>query len=318
MTIHVGSFELLKTYIRPATRSTIQLDLSKIGGHSTSVEIINGRNPGPVLCLIAALHGDELNGIEIVRQVMQGIDPEIFCGVIVAVPVVNQEGYHHKTRYINGRNDLNRCFPGDQNGSSCQQVAYTLFTDVISHCDAVIDVHTGSSGRENLPQLRVDLSIEQNEVLSSGFRRLSVIQSNPPHGSLREASALSGIPALVMEIGGSLGVEPDKVLLGVEALQSLLGSVEMTAKMPFHAELQHIYYGGGWIRSEREGIFIAKAELGDVVQPGDILAEIIDPLLSTTHQVAAPLQCTILGRSHNQYVEQDTGLFRVGIERKTC
>ncbi|WP_163339102.1 succinylglutamate desuccinylase/aspartoacylase family protein [Desulfopila sp. IMCC35008] len=315
MTINVGSFELLNTHIRPATRCTIQLDLGKIGGHSTSVEIINGRNPGPVLCLTAALHGDELNGIEIIRQLMQGIDPEIFCGVIVAVPVVNQDGYHHKTRYVDGVGDLNRSFPGDQNGTCCQQMAYTLFTEVISHCDAVIDVHTGSSGRENLPQLRVDLSIKQNEVLSSGFSRLSIIQSNPPRGSLREASSLSGIPALVMEIGGSQGVEPEKVLLGVEALQALLGSIEMTAVPPFDPEFQRVYYGGGWIRSEREGIFIAKACLGDVVQAGDILAEIIDPLLSTTYRVEAPLHCTILGRSHNQYVGQGTGLFRVGIER---
>lgn len=315
MAFHVGSFELLNTHIRPATRCTIKLNLGTIGGHSTSVEIINGKNPGPVLCLVAALHGDELNGIEIVRKLMQGIDPEVFCGVIVAVPVVNQEGYHHNTRYINGGGDLNRCFPGDQDGTCCQQMAYTLFTEVISHCDAVVDVHTGSSGRENLPQLRVDLSIEQNEVLSSGFRRLSVIQSNPPHGSLREASALSGIPALVMEMGGSQGLEPDTVKLGVEALQALLGSIEMTAMQPFDLEFQHVYYGGGWIRSEREGIFIANARLGDVVQAGDILADIVDPLTSTTYQVVAPMPCTILGRSHNQFVEQGTGLFRVGIER---
>lgn len=315
MTIHIGSFELLNTHIRPASRCSIKLDLGEVGDHSTSVEIINGRKPGPVLCLTAALHGDELNGIEIVRQLMQGIDPERFSGVIVALPVVNQEGYHHKTRYINGGGDLNRCFPGDQNGTCCQQMAYTLFTKVISHCDAVIDVHTGSSGRENLPQLRVDLSVKKNEVLSSGFSRLSVIQSNPPHGSLREASALSGMPALVMEIGSSQGVEPDKVALGVEALQALLGSIEMTPMPPFETEVQRVYHGGGWIRSEREGIFIATARLGDTVQEGDILAEIKDPLLAKSYLVEAPLNCTILGRSHNQYVEKGTGLFRVGVER---
>lgn len=314
MSSHTRSFQLLNITVEPATRLIIQLDLGKIGGPSIPVEVINGRHPGPVLCLTAAIHGNELNGIEIIRKAIEKIDPGLFSGVIVAIPVVNLEGYCNQTRHICEQSDLNRCFPGEPGGSYAEQVAHTLFSDIISVCDAVIDIHTGSAGRENLPQLRVDLSVRKNADLSAGFNHLSVIQSNPPQGSLREASTLAGMPAIVMEIGGSQALEPDMVLLGVKALQSLFGSIRMLELPISKPEAQHIYYGGGWIRSEIEGIFIARAALGETVEADQIVAEIINPLSSICYNVTSPIHCTILGRSHNQFLKAGSGLFRVGVE----
>lgn len=317
MTSSSGDFAILDTTIDPATRSIIQLDTSRIGGQQTSIEVINGRHPGPVLCLTAAIHGDELNGIEIIRQVTRQIDPETLGGVLVAIPVVNSEGYRLRSRYIGDHDDLNRCFPGDQDGTYPQQLAHTIFTDVIGCCEAVIDLHTGASGRENHPQLRVDLSLQENQLLSSGFNHISILQSNAPRGSLREASSNAGIAAIVMEIGSAQGLEPDKVLLGVAALQSLLGSMGMTAKQSVEPVDQHIYYGGGWVRAEIDGIFVTRVELGDEVEQGTAIADIVDPLSSATCVVFAPVNCTILSKSHNQFVSAGSGLFRVGIAQET-
>ena len=124
---------------------------------STPVLAVNGANPGPILCLTAAVHGDELNGIEMVRRVMHDIDPDKLAGAMIGVPIVNVQGFRRGSRYLPDRRDLNRYFPGNPNGSAAARIAYSLFTEVIAHCDALIDLHTGSFERANLPQIRADL-----------------------------------------------------------------------------------------------------------------------------------------------------------------
>jgi len=124
---------------------------------ATPVLVVNGAEAGPTLCLTAAVHGDELNGIETVRRVMYGLDPEELSGAVIGVPIVNLQGFHRGSRYLSDRRDLNRYFPGDPDGSSASRIAHSFFQQIIRHCDAIVDLHTGSFYRTNLPQLRASL-----------------------------------------------------------------------------------------------------------------------------------------------------------------
>ena len=153
---------ILGTEILPSTTTRLSWSPSQSFegiATPTPVLIVNGAEEGPVLCLTAALHGDELNGIEIVRRVLYDLAPERLTGTVVGVPIVNLQGFRRSSRYLTDRRDLNRYFPGNPDGSSASRIAYSFFTEVISHCDALVDLHTGSFYRT------------QSSAVKSGYQR---------------------------------------------------------------------------------------------------------------------------------------------------
>ncbi|VVS91345.1 succinylglutamate desuccinylase/aspartoacylase family protein [Desulfoluna spongiiphila] len=309
-------FKLIGETVMPGTMKTLKwFSVQAPGGVTvgTPVIVINGTKPGPVLALTAAIHGDELNGIEIIRQVVHDIDPKKLKGVVVGVPIVNLEGFWRRDRYIGDRRDLNRYFPGNPKGSYPSRVAHALFTDIINPCDMLIDIHTGSFFRENLPQLRADLSVDQVADIAKSFGELTALQNTAPEGSLRSAATASGIPAVVMEIGGPLSLEPDKVTTGVKSIRTFLKNVGMVEKLKLLPTPQPVFYGSEWVRAEAGGILMNKVKLGASVKKGDLLAEIIDPVTNDVHQTLSPLNGTILGRAQNQFVSPGFAIFRVGI-----
>jgi hypothetical protein len=167
----------------------------------TAVLVVHGVDDGPTLCLTAAIHGDELNGIEIVRRVLYDLDPSELSGTVIGVPIVNLQGFRRGSRYLPDRRDLNRFFPGTGYGSSASRIAASFFTEVIQHCDALVDIHTGSFARTNLPQLRADMKIPEVAKLTQGFGANSVLHNPGAVGTLRRAATDSGIPAVTIETG---------------------------------------------------------------------------------------------------------------------
>lgn len=309
-------FQLIGETVLPGTMKTLEwFSVQAPGGVAvgTPVMVINGAAPGPVLALTAAIHGDELNGIEMIRQVVHNIDPAKLKGVVVGIPIVNLEGFWRKDRYIGDRKDLNRYFPGSPDGSYPSRVAHALFTDIINPCDMVIDIHTGSFFRENLPQLRADLSVDQVADIAKGFGALTALQSPAPEGSLRGAATAAGIPAVVMEIGGPLSLEPKMVDAGVKSIRTFLKVVGMVDKFSFLPTPQPVFYGSQWVRAEAGGILMNKVKLGASVKQGALLAEIIDPVTNAVHRTLSPIDGTVLGRAQNQFVSPGFALFRVGI-----
>ena len=312
------TFTILEHDVLPGTRENLEwMYPCEDGGVSlaTAVHVVNGQKPGPVLCLTAAIHGDELNGIAIIRRIIDGLNPEKLRGTLVGIPVVNLNGFHRHDRYIGDRIDLNRCFPGSAEGSYAERVADGIFKDLILRSDGVVDLHTGSSLRENMVQLRADLCLENVAQFSAGFGNLNVMQSRATEGTLRYAATDAGIAAIVMEIGSSHGVEYDKVCLGVAGLMSLMKSAGMIGEEGYAPASQHVFHGGGWIYAEVGGILVNRVELGIVATEGQLLAEIIDPFSSEVHRVLAPFTCTVLGRAHSQQVAAGFALFRVAMER---
>ncbi|MBT8081529.1 MAG: succinylglutamate desuccinylase/aspartoacylase family protein [Gammaproteobacteria bacterium] len=281
---------------------------------STPVLAVNGALPGPTLCLTAAVHGDELNGIEIVRRVLHDINPERLSGAVIGVPIVNVQGFRRGSRYLPDRRDLNRYFPGNPNGSAAARIAHSLFTQVIAHCDALVDLHTGSFERANLPQIRADLRNPDVVTLTLGFGAMVVLHSKPTAGTLRHAATLAGIPAVTVEAGGPSELELAEVKRGVEGIDTLLAALDMVKKRRRWSDPEPVYYRSSWVRADNGGILLADVGLGTTVRKGDLLGTITDPMNNARTEVRSPWSGRVIGMARNQVVMPGNAAFHIAIQ----
>jgi predicted deacylase len=281
---------------------------------STPVLVVNGSLPGPTLCLTAAVHGDELNGIEMVRRVLHDIDPKKLSGAVIGVPIVNVQGFRRGSRYLPDRRDLNRYFPGNPNGSAAARIAHALFTNIIAHCDALIDLHTGSFERANLPQIRADLRNPDVVTLTLGFGSMVVLHSEPTVGTLRHAATMADIPAVTVEAGGPSQLELTEVKHGVKGIETLLTTLGMVKKMRLWGDPEPVYYRSSWVRADNGGILLADVSLGSTVREGDLLGTITDPMSNARSELRSPFSGRIIGMARNQVVMPGFAAFHVGIQ----
>ncbi len=281
---------------------------------STPVLVVNGALPGPTLCLTAAVHGDELNGIEMVRRVMHDIDPSKLSGAVIGIPIVNVQGFRRGSRYLPDRRDLNRYFPGNPNGSAAARIAHSFFNNVVSHCDALVDLHTGSFERANLPQIRADLRNPDVLTLTQGFGSMVILHSTPAVGTLRYAATRAGIPAVTLEAGGPSQLELDEVKLGVKGIETLVYTLGMIKKRRLWAEPVPVYYRSSWVRADNGGILLSDVSLGSTVRKGDMLGTITDPMNNARTEVRSPYSGRIIGMARNQVVMPGFAAFHVGIQ----
>lgn len=308
---------ILGTDIAPGTSQRLSWSATELFEGvpvSTPVLITNGIAPGPTVCLTAAVHGDELNGIEMVRRVFHDIDPNKLSGALIGVPIVNVQGFRRGSRYLPDRRDLNRYFPGNPNGSAAARIAHSLFTDVITHCDALIDLHTGSFERANLPQLRADLRNPDVVTLTHGFGAMVVLHSKPTVGTLRYAATLAGIPALTVEAGGPSQLELYEVKHGVKGIETLLTTLGMTRRIRLWGDPEPVYYRSSWVRADNGGILLSDVSLGSTVRKGDLLGSITDPMNNARSELRSPYSGRIIGMARNQVVMPGFAAFHVGIE----
>ncbi|SOB77523.1 Succinylglutamate desuccinylase / Aspartoacylase family protein [Marinobacter sp. LV10R510-11A] len=261
----LGSEVLPGTSTRLAWSSGIQ-----IAGlaQPTPVLVVNGINAGPTLCLTGTIHGDELNGIEIIRQTMYDLDPEKLSGRVVGVPIVNLPGFQQGSRYLPDRRDLNRHFPGRSNGSLADRIAHSLFEKIIRHCDMLVDIHTGSLKRTNLPQLRADMNNPTVAEFTRGFDRMAVVHSSGSQGMLRTAAVNAGIRSVTLEAGESHRIQEHQIDAGVNSLTSLMEKQGMISRMFVWGDPQPVYYNSAWIRANHGGILFSEVKLGAKVSKG--------------------------------------------------
>ena len=280
----------------------------------TPVLVINGANPGPTLCITGAIHGDELNGIEVVRRVMYDIKPEDLSGTLIGVPIVNLQGFQRGSRYLSDRRDLNRFFPGEENGSLASRIAHSLFTEVVSHCDYLIDIHTGSLRRTNLPQIRANMSNPKVAEFVEGFDKIAVVHHPGNPGMLRTAANNSGIISVTMELGESLRIQENQIAAGTHSVNSLLDKFKMYPRVFIWGDPKPAYYESTWVRVESGGILFSKMGLGDNVSVGDVLGVITDPITNQSASLKAPIKGHIIGMAVNQVVMPGFAAYHIGIE----
>jgi predicted deacylase len=281
---------------------------------STPVLVVNGALPGPILCMTAAVHGDELNGIEMVRRVMHDLAPSKVSGAVIGIPIVNVQGFRRGSRYLPDRRDLNRYFPGNPNGSAAARIAHSFFNNVIAHCDALIDLHTGSFERANLPQIRADLRNPDVMTLTQGFGSMVILHSTPAVGTLRYAATRAGIPAVTLEAGGPSQLELNEVKLGVKGIETLVNTLGMVKKRRLWGKPEPVYYRSSWVRADNGGILLADVGLGSTVRKGDLLGTITDPMNNARTELRSPYSGRIIGMARNQVVMPGFAAFHVGIQ----
>lgn len=312
-----SSLELLGTEVPPGTATRLSWSPAiQIAGltQPTPVLVVNGAKPGPNLCLTGAVHGDELNGIEIIRRTMYDLEPDKLSGRVIGVPIVNLPGFQRGSRYLPDRRDLNRHFPGSTDGSLADRIAHSLFESVIRHCDMLVDIHTGSLKRTNLPQLRADMNNPDVAELTRGFDRMAVVHSTGSPGMLRYAAIEAGIRAVTMEAGESLRIQEHQIKAGVNSLTSLLDKQGMISRMFVWGDPEPVYYDSEWVRAEHGGILFSEIKLGDRVGEGEILGYVSDPITNEQHPVRARSDGRIIGMAVDQVVMAGFAAYHVGTE----
>lgn len=309
----LGSEVLPGTSTRLAWSSGIQ-----IAGlaQPTPVLVVNGVNSGPTLCLTGTIHGDELNGIEIIRQTMYDLNPEKLSGSVVGIPIVNLPGFQQGSRYLPDRRDLNRHFPGSKNGSLADRIAYSLFENVIRHCDMLVDIHTGSLKRTNLPQLRADMDNPTVAEFTRGFDRMAVVHSSGSSGMLRTAAVNAGIRTVTLEAGESHRIQEHQINAGVNSLTSLMEKQGMISRMFVWGDPQPVYYNSAWVRANHGGILFSEVKLGAKVRVGDVLGYIADPITNAQHPIKSNEDGRIIGMAVDQVVMAGFAAYHIGTEAK--
>ncbi len=309
--------KLLNTVVPPATAMRLSWQPNQsLGGLSlpTPVLVVNGAQTGPVLCLTAAIHGDELNGIEIVRRILHGIDPDKLTGAVIGVPIVNLQGFQRASRYLIDRRDLNRYFPGNPQESSAARIAYSFFHEVIKHCQFLVDVHTGSAHRTNLPQVRANLRHRKVAKFARAFGIPVILHSEGTEGMLRYAAVNADIPAVTLETGESLTLQETAVAHGIKGIKILLSEMKMLKNTYAWNDPESIYYHSAWVRVDHGGVLFSNVRLGDRVIKNKILGVVTDPITNTRSEIISPYNGQIIGMAVDQIVMPGFAGFHIGIQ----
>jgi uncharacterized protein len=309
------ALELLGETIAPSSMRRVKLKFGEsYAGDTlgTPVLVVHGARPGPSLCLTAAIHGDELNGIEVVRRIVYGIDPAALNGTVIGVPVVNLLAFTHGARETPDRRDLNRYFPGKADGSFAARTAHRLFSQVIKpHCDYLVDFHTGSFKRANLPQLRANLKDADVRRFASRFGDTPVLQKRGSPRMLRRVASEAGIPSVSFEFGEATTVQMPVVDTAITAVRGALRNLEMLADTRAASGQQLFYEDPVWVRVEHGGIFVSHKALGDAVARDEIIGTVANPLTDQQTDIVAPVGGRILGLASNQFVLPGFGVFNI-------
>jgi predicted deacylase len=287
-----GPITLLSREIPAGERERLTYDLLTSFAENqfqTSVVALRGRNPGPTLCIVAGLHGDELSGIEIARRVAAETDPQQLAGTLLVVPVANPSGFRAGVRDLPDHGDLNRAFPGSTSGSSAARIAQALFDPLIRQCQAVIDLQSAAPHRRVQPQLHTDLTNPDAVGLARAFGGGVVLGDRGAVGSLRRAAFDAGIPAISYVAGAPGRFDAAEITHGIDGLRRAMADLGMISAQP-PAPAASVFHQTEWVRVPEAlgGIFLTGRQPGEDVQAGEVLGTITDPFTDGSVNIVAP------------------------------
>jgi len=309
------AIEIGGTTVQPGRRASIELPVTALPtGSSLSLplSVVNGLRPGPTVWLSGAIHGDELNGVEIIRLVLRELRPRNLAGAVIAAPVVNVFGFINESRYLPDRRDLNRSFPGSNRGSLASRLAHLFMHEVVDRCDYGIDLHTGSDHRSNLPQIRCDTTNPAVLAVAKAFGAPITVHAPNRDGSLREACDERGIPILLYEGGEAHRFDEFAIAAGVAGVLRVLAALQMRP----HVEERRmrpspIVHHTVWVRARRSGLFRLSTELGAEVARDAELGVIADAHGHARGVVRAPIAGVVIGLTRNPLVSQGDALIHI-------
>ena len=292
----------------------IEIELPKLYNLPTSipVQVLRGKKSGPTVFISAAIHGDELNGIEIIRRLKKLAVLKKIRGTLILVPIVNVYGINTLSRYLPDRRDLNRSFPGSTKGSLAARMAKIFFDEIVKKCDYGIDLHTAAIHRSNLPQIRTNTKNEETLKLAKAFEAPVILHSEVRDGSLRAEAQENGVPILLYEAGEALRFDDTSIMIGVKGIVNVLRALEM---LPQSVKKQHrtplIFKDSSWVRASESGMLRTVKALGDAVKKGETIAFIDEPLGDNSFEMRASFDGIIIGKSQIPLVQEGDAVFHI-------
>lgn len=317
------AFALNGVQIEPGTRQTVDLRVTRLYTHTAitmPVQVVNGKAPGPRLFVSAAMHGDELNGVEIIRRLLKLPALKRLHGVLIAVPVVNVHGLIHHSRYLPDRRDLNRSFPGSREGSLTARLAWLFMEEIVKNSTHGVDIHTGAVHRSNLPQIRAHLDDAETLRLAKSFEVPVLLNSELRDGSLRQVAAEQGMPLLLYEAGEALRFDEVAIRAGLRGIIGVMRALEMLppSKSRRRPPIEPVIArSSSWVRAPRSGILRVTVPLGARVRRDEPLGMISDPFGEREVVLTAPANGIIIGRTNLPLANEGDALFHIARFGKT-
>ncbi len=313
-----ASFEFCGETIKAGSRKTVHVELPNLSTYTPMampVHIVHGRQDGPVLFVSAAVHGDEVNGVEIIRRLLRSSALSGLRGTLIAVPIVNVYGFVTHSRYLPDRRDLNRSFPGSEHGSLTARLAFTFTAEILGRSNYGIDLHTGGLHRFNHPHIRANLDDETTEELAKAFGTPVIINANLRDGSLRQMAAEKGIPILLYEAGEALRFDQLAIRAGVRGIRNVMRSIGMLTAKTRRAKRTPVEpveaKGSTWVRAPQSGLFRAIAAIGGQVKKGERLGAVADAFGEHESFIASPATGIVIGRANLPVVNEGDALYHI-------
>lgn len=285
---------------------------------SIPINVFHGRNDGPVIWLSAAVHGDEIAGVEIIRRALSAIDPRTLSGTIVAVPIVNVHGFLSGDRYLPDRRDLNRSFPGSPGGSLAARVANIVMTEIVQRSDVGIDLHTGSDHRTNFPHIRADLDDPRTRDLAVAFGAPLIMHAKVRDGSMRAAATAEGATVLLYEGGEAWRFDKQAIDAAVDGIGRVLDRLGMVPRDDSMAldgssvvDPPVESRESRWVRVRRSGIALVEVELGQLVERGEVVATVRDSVGRRLSRSRASRSGMVIGHTQQPLVNQGDAIIHI-------
>lgn len=318
----VEAFTIGGVEVAPGQRRLIDLPVSKLSNHTPvtlPVHVLHGARTGPAMFVTATIHGDELNGVEIIRRVLRQVQPGNISGTLLCVPIVNAYGFIGRSRYLPDRRDLNRSFPGGASGSLAARLANLLLTEVVMRSHVGIDLHTAAIHRVNLPQIRCEYSkYPRCRELGEAFGVDVVLESAARSGSLRKAAREGGVDVLVYEGGEGLRFDEFAIKAGVDGIANVMLKVGMlersgndTAEMKPARRPLLFANSSKWVRAPDGGVLRTSTRIGDAVSEGEVMGIIANPYEENDTPVRSPRRGIVIGRTTLPIVNMGDALFHI-------
>ena len=302
--------------IAPGTRKRFEIPIAKLFDNTPmkmGVEVIHGQYDGPTMFISGAIHGDEVIGTEIVKRLLARKELNKLQGTLICIPIVNPFGYNNCTRYLPDRRDLNRCFPGSAGGSMAARMAHILLSEIVSKCTYGIDIHSGSSYRVNLPQIRLELKDKTEMRLADAFGAPVILNSTLRQGTLRQAAYDMGVKMLLFEGGEALRFDEHSITVALHGILNVMHTVGMLEGDKMFSVPQTVVTAKSshWLRAQYSGSLRILKKLGAFVHEGDVLGSITDPFGDELAEVVASKPGVIIATVTMPLINKGNALFHI-------
>jgi predicted deacylase len=303
--------------IQPGEFKEININIARLPSHTqidTPIYVYRSLEPGPTLALMAGMHGDEINGMEIVRRILELGHNRVKRGSVICMPIINVYGFLNYSREVPDGKDINRSFPGTKGGSLAARVAYHVTHDIIPNIDVGVDFHTGGAMRTNHPQVRCVMREEKNVELALAFHAPFTLDAPFRPHSLRLTASKKGKHIIVYEGGESMRMDQDAIEEGVHGTLRLMKHLNMIDQAPTPNVENKIIWSSSWVRARNAGLFQSTVNCGDLIDKDQVVGTLTDPFGEFKETIKAPAKGYVVGLNNNPVANAGDALLHIGVD----